>query len=78
VISVKRLGVPLESSKELLVAWDDEPCRSVKARLRTLLGQEREVARARIAELRVLDRAFGAALERLDDVPRDVSNAVRR
>lgn len=69
VLAVKRLGVPLARIRELLGAWESEPCRSVNARLRALVEEELQTTRERIAEMRALESRFETALHRLGRLP---------
>lgn len=52
--SARRLALPLEEISGLLVAWEAEPCASVKARLRPML----------VAQLATVDEAVERLIER--------------
>lgn len=69
VLTVKRLGLPLPKIRELMGVWDDQPCRTVQARLRGLVDDQLQETRARIAELQALEQDLLDGRARLDAVP---------
>lgn len=69
VVAIKRLGVPLERVRVLVAAREDQPCRSVRARLRTELQDEAAATALRIAELKALQASLLEAIEDLDELP---------
>ncbi len=69
VVTVKRLGLPLWQIRELLGVWDDQSCRVVQGRLRTLVDEQLVETRTRIAELQALEQQLVDGRERLDALP---------
>ncbi len=67
--AAKQLNLPLEQIASLLSVWESDPCASVKARLRPLLGDQLEQIDAGIGELSEARHALAAAIEHLDELP---------
>jgi DNA-binding transcriptional MerR regulator len=69
IIAAKRMQLSLDSVGELLPAWETEPCRSVKARLRPMVSSRLTDAEQDIAALNDLAAELRSGLERLDALP---------
>jgi DNA-binding transcriptional MerR regulator len=67
--AAKRLDLSLDSIRGLLRAWEEEPCRSVKSRLRPMIGARLTETRQGIAALTELADSLQAGLQRLDLLP---------
>lgn len=65
----KHLDLPLDSVRELVTAWESEPCHSVRATYRPMLIEHSAQVDERIAALEALRTKLAAALERLDALP---------
>jgi DNA-binding transcriptional MerR regulator len=65
----KRMHLSLDSIRKLLPAWEAEPCRNVKARLRPMVSSHLEDAEQGIAALTSLADGLREGLDRLDALP---------
>lgn len=67
--SARKLDLPLEEISGLLVAWETDPCASVKARLRPLLSTQLGTVEDAIDALTELRDHLEAARAHLDELP---------
>lgn len=65
----KTLALPLAEIRELVLARDAEPCRSVRSRYRPMLDQRTAEVDGRIAELQALRSTLIAGQQRLAGLP---------
>ena len=69
ISAAKHLHLSLDSIRDLLGAWEAEPCRTVKAQLRPMIASRLAQVDDGIAELRELESSLQRALRRLDELP---------
>jgi MerR family transcriptional regulator, copper efflux regulator len=69
IADAKRLGLPLTGIRELLAAWDEGECSTLRDRLRPLLEARMADARRRSDEAAALVGRLGAALSNLTAPP---------
>jgi DNA-binding transcriptional MerR regulator len=69
IAQAKHLDLPLSSVRELVDAWESEPCQSVRAKYRPLLAERAEQVDERRAALGALRASLATAVERLDALP---------
>ncbi|CAJ1506344.1 MerR family transcriptional regulator [[Mycobacterium] kokjensenii] len=67
--AAKRVGLPLDEIRELLVVWDEGACRDVRARMRPMMAARLDDVAARITELRRFAEVLQDALDHLDALP---------
>lgn len=65
ITSAKHLGLPLLEIRELLRAWQEGECSSVRSHLLPMVGTRIEEARARVAELTALSAQLSDIQEQL-------------
>jgi MerR family copper efflux transcriptional regulator len=78
ISAAKHLHLSLDSIRDLLGAWDAEPCRTVKAQLRPMIQSRLGQVDEGIAELRELEASLRTALCRLDELPDSGEHCDRR
>jgi len=69
ISTAKRLDLSLEAIRDLVAAWEDDTCRSVKNRMRPLVAERIADAERTSDELAHLASTLRAGLERLDRLP---------
>jgi DNA-binding transcriptional MerR regulator len=69
IAQAKHLDLPLSSVRELVDAWESEPCQSVRAKYRPMLAERAAEVDERRAALGVLRATLATAVERLDMLP---------
>lgn len=67
--AAKELKLSLDSIRTLLRAWEDEPCRTVKAQLRSMVAVRLQETGDDVAALTALAGSLRAELRRLDGLP---------
>ncbi|ACQ78929.1 transcriptional regulator, MerR family [Beutenbergia cavernae DSM 12333] len=69
IAQAKHLDLPLSSVRELVDAWESEPCHSVRARYRPMMSERAAQVDDRIAALAALRGTLTTAIRRLDALP---------
>jgi len=69
IAQAKHLGLPLSSVREIVDAWESEPCESVRAKYRPMLAERAAQVDERRAALDALRTTLATAIERLDALP---------
>jgi MerR family copper efflux transcriptional regulator len=69
ISAAKHLHLSLDSIRDLLGAWEAEPCRTVKAQLRPMIQSRLGQVDESIAEFRELEASLRTALRRLEELP---------
>jgi DNA-binding transcriptional MerR regulator len=69
IAQAKHLDLPLSSVRELVDAWESEPCQSVRAKYRPMLAERVAQVAERRAALGDLRATLATAVERLDTLP---------
>ncbi|CAM3550021.1 MerR family transcriptional regulator [Isoptericola cucumis] len=69
IAQAKHLDLPLPAVRELVTAWESEPCHSVRATYRPMLVEHAAQVDERIASLEALRSTLATAVERLDALP---------
>jgi DNA-binding transcriptional MerR regulator len=69
ISAAKRLDLSLEAIRDLVAAWEDDTCRSVKNRMRPLVAERITDAERASDDLAHLASTLRASLERLDRLP---------
>ena len=69
IAQAKHLDLPLSSVRELVDAWESEPCQSVRAKYRPMLAERAAQVDERRVALDALRTTLATAIERLDALP---------
>lgn len=69
IAQAKHLDLPLTAVRELVTAWESEPCHSVRAKYRPMLLEHAAQVDERIVSLEALRSTLATAVERLDALP---------
>ena len=69
IAQAKHLDLPLSSVRELVDAWESEPCQSVRAKYRPMLDERAAQVDERRTALGALRATLATAAERLDALP---------
>ncbi|CAM3554579.1 MerR family transcriptional regulator [Isoptericola cucumis] len=69
IAQAKHLDLPLPAVRELVTAWESEPCHSVRAKYRPMLVEHAAQVDERIVSLEGLRSTLATAVERLDALP---------
>ncbi len=69
ITQAKHLDLPLPAVRELVTAWESEPCHSVRAKYRPMLLERAAQVDERIVALKALRSTLATAVERLDALP---------
>lgn len=69
IAQAKHLDLPLPAVRELVTAWESEPCHSVRAKYRPMLVEHATQVDERIVSLEALRSTLATAVERLDALP---------
>ncbi|WP_165362807.1 MerR family transcriptional regulator [Promicromonospora panici] len=69
IAQAKHLDLPLSSVRELVDAWESEPCQSVRAKYRPMLAERAAQVDERRVALDALRTTLTTAIERLDALP---------
>ena len=69
IAQAKHLDLPLSSVRELVDAWESEPCQSVRTKYRPLLVERAAQVDERRVALDALRATLATAVERLDSLP---------
>ncbi|TDE98799.1 MerR family transcriptional regulator [Occultella glacieicola] len=69
IAQAKHLDLPLTDVRELVAAWESEPCHSVRAAYRPMLLQHAARVDERLTALKTLQSTLATAVDRLDALP---------
>lgn len=69
IAQAKHLDLPLPAVRELVTAWESEPCHSVRARYRPMLVERAAQVDERVGALEAMRSSLATAVERLDALP---------
>lgn len=69
IAQAKHLDLPLPAVRELVTAWESEPCHSVRAKYRPMLLDRAAQVDERVVALEALRTTLATAVERLDALP---------
>ncbi len=69
IAQAKHLDLPLPGVRELVTAWESEPCHSVRAKYRPMLLERAAQVDERVIALEALRSTLATAVERLDALP---------
>lgn len=69
IAQAKHLDLPLPAVRELVTAWESEPCRSVCATYRPMLSERAAQVDQRMSSLDALRASLATAIEKLDALP---------
>lgn len=69
IVQAMHLDLPLPAVRELVTAWESEPCHSVRAKYRPMLAERAAQVDERIVALEALRSTLATAVERLDALP---------
>jgi DNA-binding transcriptional MerR regulator len=69
IAQAKHLDLPLAAVRDLLTAWESEPCHSVRARYRPMLVERAAQVDERIGLLEALRSTLATAVQRLYGLP---------
>lgn len=69
IAQAKHLDLPLSSVRELVDAWESEPCQSVRAKYRPMLAERATQVDERKVALDALSATLTTAIGRLDALP---------
>jgi DNA-binding transcriptional MerR regulator len=69
ITQAKHLDLPLPAVRELVTAWESEPCHSVRAKYRPMLLEPSATVDERLVALEALRSTLATAVERLDALP---------
>jgi MerR family copper efflux transcriptional regulator len=69
IAQAKHLDLPLSSVRELVDAWESEPCQSVRAKYRPMLTERAAQVDERRVALDALGTTLATAIARLDALP---------
>ncbi|MFC7403883.1 MerR family transcriptional regulator [Georgenia alba] len=69
IAQAKHLDLPLPAVRELVTAWESEPCHSVRAKYRPMLIEHAARVDERIVSLQALRSTLATAVQRLDTLP---------
>jgi DNA-binding transcriptional MerR regulator len=69
IAQAKHLDLPLPAVRELVTAWESEPCHTVRATYRPMLLERAAQVDERVVALEALRSTLATAVERLDALP---------
>ncbi|WP_125777875.1 MerR family transcriptional regulator [Antribacter gilvus] len=69
IAQARHLDLPLAAVRELVTAWESEPCHSVRDAYRSLLVERSVQVGERVVALVALQETLAQAITRLDDLP---------
>ena len=69
IAQAKHVDLPLPAVRELVKAWESEPCQSVRAKYRPMLLERRAQVDERMVALKALRASLVTAVDRLDALP---------